>query len=442
MAELPPGPSLRSLQSLRYLRDPYAFFRACRDRYGDPFTAYTSLPVVVTGRVDGIREIFIAPTEAFKVELPASHKRVLGANGLTSLAGRAHKRQRRLIVPSLQGPSLRALGGMMQDCAVEALARMQPGNVVVMRDKALRIGLDVILKTVFGVEERAEHERFREAVLAFTGSFGSASFLLCAILGLRSGRLPPNARFDAARGRLERMIADVIARRRRSDGDRPDMLSRMIAARYEDGSGMTDEVLTDNLITSLVAGHETSVVTLSWAMYWTHRQADVLDRLLAELAPLGPLPDPDACARLPFLDAVVKETLRLYPAVPEVVRMPAEPFSLQGYTIPVGMNVSASAALVHSDPEIYPEPEAFRPERFLGRKVSPFEFIPFGGGERVCIGNQFSVFEVKILLATLLAGARFDSIDAGPPRIARSGFLMAPKTGVRLIHRGPRAALQ
>ena len=200
---------------------------------------------------------------------------------------------------------------------------------------------------------------------------------------------------------------------------------------------MADAALRDNLITILIAGHETSALSLCWLFYWLHRDPERLERVLAELRPLGPEADPAAYAALPYLDAVAKEALRLYPAVTDINRILAQPMRLGGYDLPTGTTVAAATAILHQDPALYPDPETFRPERFLERRFAAHEYIPFGGGERMCPGAQFSMLEMKIVLGTMLTHGNFTLLDEGEPVVRRIGFLMAPKSGVRLRYNGP-----
>jgi cytochrome P450 len=364
---------------------------------------------------------------------------VLGVNGMSQLAGRALRRDRRLFVPHFQGEALASLGQMMQAATREAMRDWRPGDALVMREVALSIALDIILRAVFGADTEARRAEFRGALRDFDKAFGRPSFLMLAALGLDWDGLPPFRRFAAARGRLEAMLRDMIARAR-AEGASPrgDVLGRLVAARHDDGTGMPDAALVDNLITTAVAGHETSVVSLCWAMHWLHAVPETLERVLAELAPLGPDATPEALGRLPYLDAVVKEVLRLWPAVTDINRVLAKPMQLGGYEIPAGMTVAASAAILHYDATLHPEPERFQPARFLGRSYAPWEYIPFGGGERMCPGAQFSVHELKVVLGTLLSQGRFDLHDQGPPKLARIGFLVSPADGVRLRFAGPR----
>jgi cytochrome P450 len=224
--------------------------------------------------------------------------------------------------------------------------------------------------------------------------------------------------------------------RARVDGQ--GLLGRLAAARYEDGTGLSDDSLVDNLLTTLVAGHETSVLSLCWAMFWVHHHPGTLARLRAELDGLEPEAEPGDYAALPYLDAVVRETLRLWPAVADINRVLAQPMELGGYTLPPGTVVAGATAILHYDPDLFPDPERFDPERFMNRKFAAWEYTPFGGGERMCPGAQFSAFELKIILATLLRRGDYTLLEDGIPEVKRLGFLMAPKTGVRLRYEGPR----
>ncbi len=438
MAHLPPGPPLRFVQAIRYMRDPHTMLRDYAQRYGDVFTVRTARLCVMTGRPELIRQILSAPVDQYGVNTERGPARVLGENGMFRLAGRELRRDRRIVVPCFQGEILAKLGEMMREATLEAFRRLSPGQVLTMRELALDIALDVILRTIFGADTPERRGRFREAVQGFTDAYGNHFFLILLILRIEIESLPPYRRFAASRARLEALLQEAIDRARVEGPDRGDILGRLVAARYEDGSGMSDPALRDNLITTLIAGHETSVVSLCWAFFWLHRYEAELDRLLAELEPLGPDAAPADYARLPFLDAVVKETLRLWPVVTDINRVLAKPMVLGGYELPPRTTVAAATAVVHYDPDLYSEPERFRPERFLERRFAAHEYIPFGGGERMCPGGQFSTFELKVVLATLLTRGRFRLLDEGPPVVRRMGAMSAPNTGVRLRYEGPR----
>ncbi|MEB3322372.1 MAG: cytochrome P450 [Synechococcaceae cyanobacterium] len=209
-----------------------------------------------------------------------------------------------------------------------------------------------------------------------------------------------------SRERVDRMIQEQIdARRRRPDPAREDILSLLMAARDEAGAPLRDDELRDELMTLLVAGHETTATALTWALYWIHLQPDIRERLLHEARAAGEGLDPAAIARLPYLQAVISETLRIHPVgMLTFPRVACRPVELDGHTLPPETIVMGSIHLAHRRPSVYPEPERFDPDRFLNRSYSPYEFLPFGGGSRRCIGMAFALYEMKLALHTILEG--------------------------------------
>jgi cytochrome P450 len=229
------------------------------------------------------------------------------------------------------------------------------------------------------------------------------------------------------------LLRQQIAAARPHAAERDDILSLMLRARYDDGTPMDDADVVDELRTLLIAGHETTAVALAWALHWLHRHPEALARLRAELAPLGPVPAADALAGLPLLEAVCHETLRLRPIVLGVVRRFRAPYELAGRRLPPGVAAMASIFLAHHDPVVFPEPDRFRPERFLRRSFSPYEHFPFGGGSRRCIGAAFAMFEMKVVLGTLLALADFRRLPSRrPDAVVRRNLTMGPADGIPL----------
>ena len=211
-----------------------------------------------------------------------------------------------------------------------------------------------------------------------------------------------------------------------------------MAARYDDGSAITDGEIRDELITILLAGHETTSVALSWAIYELGRHPAVLERLRAELDALGPDADPDQIVKQPYLNAVCDETLRLHTVLTEVARIVRTPRELLGYTIPAGAGVGVGICAIHQDPELYPKPDRFRPERFIERSYTPYEFLPFGGGHRRCLGAALSDYQMRLVLATIVTG--WDLKLDGEDEDARHNIGMGPKHGVRMRVQGRRGA--
>jgi cytochrome P450 family 110 len=418
---------------LRYARDPLGFYAACARRFGDVFTIPTVLgPIVICGDPEGVRSIFALPPESFSRWSTDSVSPLLGDASLLLSGGARHARDRKLLTPPFHGERMRAYGAVMRAAALREAAAWTSGSAFSMQEAGSAISIDVILRAVFGIDEAAGLDELRAALLGALASM-SPLLMLFPTLRRRFGGIGPYARMLGVRDRLDALTYDAIARRRARGGDGGgDILGLMLSARYDDGSPMSDRELRDQLLTLVFAGHETSGIALAWAVNWIERTPPVRDRLVAELSALGDDPPPAALAAAPYLEAVCYETLRLYPVVGEVVRLLRAPLTLAAWTIPAGVPVSAGIALVHARADLYPEPEAFRPERFLERKFAPHEYLPFGGGARRCIGAAFGLYEMKVVLGTLLARYRFTLVRKERERPVMRNLAMGPKGKVRV----------
>jgi len=428
---LPPGPRGSVVQMLRYARDPLGFYADCARRFGDVFTIPTVLgPLVVCGAPEGVRSIFALPPESFSRWSTDAVSPLLGEASLLLSGGARHARDRKLLTPPFHGERMRAYGAVMRASALREAASWAPGSPFSLQDAGSAISIDVILRAVFGVDEAAGLDELRAALLGALASM-SPLLMLFPALRRRFGGVGPYARMLRVRDRLDALTYAAIARRRAGGGG-GDILGLMLSARYDDGSAMSDREIRDQLLTLVFAGHETSGIALAWAINWLARTPPVRDRLVAELSALGDDPEPAALAAAPYLEAVCFETLRLYPVVGEVVRLLRAPLALGAWTIPPGVPVSAGIALVHARADLYPEPERFQPERFLERKFAPHEYLPFGGGARRCIGAAFGIYEMKVVLGTLLARYRFALVDKAHERPVMRNLAMGPKGRVRV----------
>lgn len=436
MASLPPGPALGLLQTIRYLRSPYGTYAATRDKYGDPFTLPGPMgPLVVTGTPEGIRAILSTPPEryaALGAELLAP---VLGEYSMILLAGEAHRTARKLLSPPFHSTRMRVYGRSMQECARQQIEPWLASQPFPVFPAMQAISLAIMVRAVFGVTEPERVQAYERALIDVLEAVNPA-FLFIAALRRNFGGLGPWARFVRRRQRIEQMLTEEFARRRREQRGRDDILSLLLDARYEDGSPMSDADIFGQLMTLLAAGHETTAISLSWALYLLHCHEDVLERLRAELRTLPDDAEPDAVASLPLLEAVCNETLRLRPITPIIGRALVAPLELMGYQLPAGVAVGASIFLVHRDAAVYPEPERFLPDRFLGRSYSPFEFLPFGGGVRRCIGAAFALYEMKLVLATLLRSYRFSLESKAEPGHAVRNTTVGPRRSI-LMRAGP-----
>ncbi|PCC70145.1 Cytochrome P450 [Nannocystis exedens] len=438
---LPPGSRRTLLQTYRYTRDPYDFFLKMVEEYGDPFTAHVvNGSVVMTGTPAGAQQVFSADPDTFAPFGADVSRPLLGDHSLLLLSGDRHRKERKLLMPAFHGERMRAYGETICAAAHAAAARWPRGQVFAFQDSSQWISLEVIIRAVFGVVEPARVEDVRKAILEYVEAT-VPSLVFFPFLQREFFGLGPWARFQRARQRIGFLIAaELGARRSRPEELGDDILSRMLAARHDDGSGMSDAEIHDELLTLLFAGHETTGIALAWSIYWLHRHRDRLEKLLAELDAAGERPEPEVLARLPYLEAVVHETLRLHPIAPDAPRMLARPLELAGYTLPAGVGVAVATGLLHVRPDLYPEPHAFRPERFLDRKYGPFEYTPFGGGHRRCLGAAFATYEMKLVLATLLRNYRLALSEPREVKPGRRNVVLGPATGVRVTYLGPRRA--
>jgi cytochrome P450 len=427
---LPPGPRSGLLSTLRYVRAPSEYLAQQRARFGEAFTVRgANGNLVMTLSPALAKAVFTADADTLEVFGGEAVSGMLGERSLLVEDGELHRRDRKLLAPPFQGQRMRAYGETMRDAARARSEHLRPGDRFVAYQLTSRIALDVILRTVFGVRDR-DALRSADAVLAHL--LASLDPLLFFAKQTHTPLYPPYRRFRAAHARYTAWaMPRIAARRREPPGD--DVLGTMIAARYDDGSQLDDRAIHDQLLTLLLAGHETTAIALAWALREVALRRDVRDRVRAELATLGPDRDADAIARLPYLGAICDETIRLHTIVTDVVRQMRVPTQIGRWSIPAGWAVAVGIVAIHEDPAVHPEPKVFRPERFLGKKKpSPFEFLAFGGGHRRCLGAAFSDHEMRVVLATLIE--RFDFALAGdrPERTVRRNITMGPESGVVL----------
>lgn len=436
MKNLPKGPRYGLWHMLG---DPYDATLGFQRKYGDPFM-YSSLGVkfFITGNPEGIKAIMTADPDTFEPPFGDSLGVFLGQSSLFMMSGSRHRAARKLLTPPFHGARMRAYGTLMRDTTLRWISGWEPGRRFVMQDTTQAITLDIIIEAVFGVSGAERIRRFHDSMVATVASF-SPLIVMFKFLRRNFLGLGPWARFQHQYSALRQLVFDEIAAHRAAPEGRQDILSLLILARYEDGGGLSDQDIFEHLLTLLMAGHETTALALAWACYFLHQSPEALARLRAELSTVGLGPgarpqdaEPEAIAKLPYLEAVCQECLRLRP-LPVVSRKLARPLTVLDYELPAGMLLGAGAYLVHMNPDIYPEPEKFRPERFLDRNYSPFEYLPFGGGARRCIGAAFAMYEMKIVLATMLATSRLELAEKKPVKSVMRAATVGPKGGVRMV---------
>ncbi len=424
------GPRFAPLQTYRLMNDPYRYYAAMRDRYGPEYLvpALNGLVLVIT-TPEAVKEVFTAAPETFDPFGTEAIGPVLGSFSVISATGEAHKKTRKLLMPPFHGARMRAYGSTMRAVARAELGRVRAGEPFPAHELTRRISLEVILRTVFGAEgEMAARARVQlEAVLS------GFSPVYLFIRALQRRVFPTWRRFLDARAELAEYVrVGTAARRAEGSSEREDILTMLALAEHDDGSKLSDEEVTDHLLTLLVAGHETTAIAVAWALYWLARTPDALAALRTELD-ANREADPEAIAKLPYLSAVCDESLRLNTIVPDPVRLLARPFTVRGHALSPKTGICLATDVIHQSPSLYPEPSRFRPERFLDKKPSPFEFFPFGGGHRRCIGAAFSDFEARIAVAETVRTFDLRLVHDDPEPVVRRNVTMGPARGVPIV---------
>jgi cytochrome P450 len=453
---LPPGPREPSfLQLLQFTQRPLPWLDSCARRYGDPFTVrFLGLGTfVLVAAPDLIKQVFTADPDALHAgEANAILEPVVGKSSVLLLDGAAHLRQRRLLLPPLRGERMFAYADLIAEITTAAIARMPRGEPFALHGTMQSITLDVILRAVFGLEDGARMTELRALLVAML----EPPPAIVAFLPTRYLDFPlsPYRAFLRRLHAVNRMLHSILrARMASTEPPGSDILSLLLASRDEHGAAMTADELRDELITMLIAGHETTATALSWTFACLLEHPEVGARLAAELD--GVIPgghsngrsseriDPAAFERLnglDYLDAVIKETLRLRPILPDVVRKVQTPIEFAGFTIPRGVSLTPCIHLAHRRAESYPEPLAFRPERWLGARVDPYAWLPFGGGIRRCLGMAFALYEMKIVVGVMWSRLRMRLAKPGPVRVVRRTLTLAPEGGARVVLEGRRRA--
>ncbi len=432
VTRLPPGPTGTLWSTLRYLRDPYGTLLQDARRYGDTYLLPSFLgKMVLTGHPEGARAIFSADPDTFVALGAELLGPVLGESNLILLSGERHRSMRKLQGPPFHGARMRVYGQIILDVAREHTDRWPREGAFSVHRTMQEVSLDVILRAVLGLSDGRKRDLFREAVLDLIGSL-KPSFMFIRRLRRSMGGLSAWARFRRRQDRVRQLFQAELRERRAAGSQQADILSLLLAARFEDGSPMSDEDVMIQMLNLIGAGHETTASSLAWALDHLHREPAVLGRLIEELASLPASADPEAIARLPYLDAVCAETLRLDPVAPMIGRTLRKSFVLDGYELPPGCSVAIGILNIHRRPDLYPEPERFRPERFMEREYSAFEYLPFGGGARRCLGAAMALYEMKLVLATVLQRHRLSLDSAAPARAAVRNTTVGPATGVKM----------
>lgn len=424
---LPPGPSAPPiLQTARWLFRPIDFMNSCRERHGDAFSVMFlgfETPMVMISDPEAIKALYRGRENGLPPGRTLTLEPVMGSRSVLLLEGEEHLSRRKAMLPAFHGERMRQYDSLIADVTRSEIARWPVGSSFPVHPRMQGVTLEVILRAVFGISDAARLERMRGLLAQMLADLASPRLQLRVLLSRRFGRHDPMEDVRRQGKAADDLIQSEIAeRRRKPEVERDDILSMLMAARFEDGGEMSDEELRDQLITLLLAGHETTATALAWTFDLLLRNPPALAELRAELESDGD----------EYLRAVIAEALRLRPVVPLAGRRLQSELRVNGHLLPVGTDVTPAIWLAHTNPDVYPGPLEFRPERFLDGAPETYAWIPFGGGVRRCLGAAFAEFEMRIVLREVLLRCDLELASSRPERIARRNITFSPKRGTRV----------
>ena len=432
MPSIPPGPGpSRVLNTWRFQTRPVEFLEAARKRYGDVWmlrlVGHTDFVMVSDPKL--VEEIFTADRTVLHTG-SGTGAPVMGSRSPIIVNEREHEEMRKLLEPLLRGESVQRYNSLTAEIAEKELAAWpmnEPRPVLPMMQA---ITLNVIMSAVFGVTERDRRDELAERIETLIEWGSGAARMAKMHRSQRIGKPPPKS-LPKARDPLDEMVYDVIGRAREDPHleERDDMLALLLRARYDNGEPLSDQELRDDLVTLLIQGHASTADALSWSLERLLRTPEVHDRLREEVQTNGD----------EYVDAVVKETLRIRPPLGMCTRLVNKPYKLGEYELEPGRLIAPCIYLIHHSEDIYPDPERFDPERFLGHKPGKYTWIPFGGGYRACLGGFFAVHEIATVLKTLMRLARFEAVDQADEHVRLRRVGMSAKEGAvaKLVERAP-----
>jgi cytochrome P450 family 135 len=428
MSGLPPGPSEpATVQTLRWLVRPIAFLESCRRGFGDPFSVRFlgfQSPLVMISAPETIRALYADSANGLPPGRSIALMPIMGPRSVLLLEGGEHLARRRLMLPPFHGDRIRAYESIVRDVTEREIAGWPRDRPFALHPRMQAVTLEVILRAVFGIADPQRRERLRELLPRLLARTSSAALQFRVLLSRRFELTDPLARMQQLAGEIDGLLLAEIAERRADPAAaaRDDVLSLLISARFEDDAVMSDRELRDQLMTLLLAGHETTATALAWTADLLLRHPAVLARLLAEL-------DSDSDA---YVRAVVRESLRLRPVVPLAGRRLAGELRVNGHLLPAGTDVTPAIWLTHTRADLYPEPLAFRPERFLESPPPTYAWVPFGGGVRRCLGAAFAEMEMRVVLETVLRSRVLQPANPHAERVTRRNVTFSPRTGTRV----------
>jgi cytochrome P450 family 110 len=434
------------LQQFQWFTNPVGYVETAQKSYGDIFTTSVVLPrpIVLVSHPEALKQVLndthnlTAPGELSEAIRP-----LFGNDSVVILDGEKHMRQRKLLMPPFHGARMRSYGQLICDITENVMKQQIAGKTFSIRSAMQDISLQVIIEAVFGFRDKERGEQFRQLFLSLFSDFRAplaAIAFVVPFLQRDLGWWSPWRHLLRVRQKIDELFdAEIEERRKYPDSDRVDVLNLLISARDEDDRPMTNQELSDQLTTLLFTGQDNTATAIAWALYWIHKQPGVRDKLLQELDSLGETKDPMSVFRLPYLTAVCNETLRMYPVTMLTSgRMVKSPVNIMGHQLEPGTPLFGCIYLTHHREDIYPDPKQFKPERFLEKQFSPYEFLPFGGGVRRCIGEALAQMEMKLVLATILSRYQLVLADKQPEKPQSRGLTLVPANGVRMVIQGQR----
>ncbi len=437
---LPQGIKRYGLQGIfNIIFRPIPTLERYRDRYGDIYYSPSFAgfpPFIIIGNAEGVETLFTADPDLF--ESGSSNKAIqplLGDQSILQLDGEPHKKRRKLLMPSFHGQRLQSYGEIITNITQSIIDRWQKDDIFLMREVAQEITLSVILQAVFGINEGNKYQQLRQQLTRYLDLFNSPVYtttLFIPALQKNWGKWSPWGNFIYQRDQVYELLSQEIDKRGTvTEGE--DILSLLLSVTDEQGEHLSKNEVMGELMTMLFAGHETTSSALAWAFYWLHFHPSIYHNLKDELDTINVDSDPMEIAKLPYLSAVVSETLRIYPiALFAFNRTLKTSWEFMGYSLEKGMSLGPCISLVHHHPDIYPNSKEFKPERFLERQFSPYEFIPFGGSNRRCLGYALALYEMKLVLATVLKQVNLKLVNSQPILPVRRGFTTSPQGGVKM----------
>jgi cytochrome P450 len=425
-AGLPPGPTRSATrQTLEWVFDPVRYMERNGRRFGGAFTGRLgpTTDVVFLSTPEAVKGVFHGKPEHMNMgDINGLFRRVLGTDSLLVIDGDQHMRQRKLLLPPFRGEHIDEHYAAMLAAAEDDVASFPIGKPFALQPRMQAMTLSVILRAVFGLEAGPRRDHLRD-LLAKLLHLNCTLATTLPQLRIELGGLTPWGRLMRCVKEVDEAVYAEIARRREMAEGPRDVLSLLLAARDEDGQPMSDRELRDQLLTMLVAGHETTATALAWAFERVLRHPDVLARIRSDLTE----------GKTEYLDAAIKETLRLRPTVPITARKLVVPYEVDGNMYPAGTVLMPCIYLLHRNPDLWEDPEEFRPERFLGQQPPAYSYIPFGGGVRRCLGAGFAAAEMRAVMSTVLSRVDLRPASSRDERIVRRAFTLSPRRGTRVI---------